>query len=128
VKTIRTALLLASILIPTAANAQQPALSEEDRIAIAQKVIEHFRQNPEEILRAVGDVELQVQDKRPAAEDYTGAADVPSQGRVEAPFTVIVFSDYGCLPCNEVERTLDGMISERGDRHPGCPPRLSHER
>ncbi|MDW9478949.1 thioredoxin domain-containing protein [Sinorhizobium meliloti] len=112
-KAVSRALVLATMLIPSAAHAQQSRLSDEDRRGIVNEVIEHFRKNPEELVEAIAAA------KRPeamaGADAFVGSAVDPWYGPADAPISIMVFSDYGCAPCNDVEKILDRIAASRGD-------------
>lgn len=110
-KAVSKALVLATMLMPSAALAQQPRLSDEDRKEVVSEVIEHFRKNPEELIEAITAA------KRPEAKaaSFVGSAVDPFYGREDAPISIMVFSDYGCAPCNEVEVILDRIADTRSD-------------
>jgi protein-disulfide isomerase len=111
-KAISRALVLASMVIPSTVAAQQAVLSDADRRLVVQEVIEHFRKNPSELLGAVS-AEKPAQTSR--AEEFNGSALDPVQGPADAPYSILVFSDYGCAPCNETEKMLDTLLAERKD-------------
>ncbi|MBY3433356.1 thioredoxin domain-containing protein [Rhizobium laguerreae] len=113
-KAVSKALILATMLIPSAVCAQQPRLSDEDRAAVVNEVIEHFRKNPGELLEATSANRSQPP-AAPAADAFVGSAVDPWYGREEAPISILVFSDYGCAPCNEVETMLDRIATSRDD-------------
>lgn len=114
-KAVSRALILASMLIPSAAAAQQQRLSDNDMKAIVTEVIEHFRSNPQELIQAiVAGTKAEPAPKAPAA-DFTGAAVDPWYGKGDAPISIMVFSDYGCGPCNDVEKVLDRIVDSRSD-------------
>ncbi|MCZ7861867.1 thioredoxin domain-containing protein [Agrobacterium salinitolerans] len=110
-KAVSKALVLATMLMPSAALAQQPRLSDEDRKAVVSEVIEYFRNNPEDLIGAITAA------KRPEAkaDAFAGSAVDPFYGREDAPISIMVFSDYGCAPCNEVEAILDRIADSRSD-------------
>lgn len=110
-KAVSKALVLATMLMPSAALAQQPRLSDEDRKAVVSEVIEYFRNNPEDLIGAITAA------KRPEAkvDAFAGSAVDPFYGHADAPISIMVFSDYGCAPCNEVEAILDRIADSRSD-------------
>jgi protein-disulfide isomerase len=110
-KAVSKALVLATMLMPSAALAQQPRLSDEDRKAVVSDVIEHFRKNPEELIEAI------TANKRPdpKVNAFDGSAVDPWYGREDASISIMVFSDYGCAPCNGVEAILDRIADARSD-------------
>nr|WP_250807769.1 thioredoxin domain-containing protein [Neorhizobium tomejilense] len=110
-KALSRALVIASMLIPSVAAAQQASLSDADRRLIVREVIEHFRKNPGELIGAVAADKPAEQSKS----DFTGAAMDPVHGPEDAPYSILVFSDYGCGPCNDAEKMLDGLLKERKD-------------
>lgn len=109
------ALVLASMLIPSAATAQQPRLSDEDRKAVVQEVIEHFRRNPGELLESLARQNADAAPSKRTAENYSGSALDPWDGKEDAAYSIMVFSDYGCAPCNDVEKMLDSLVKDRAD-------------
>jgi protein-disulfide isomerase len=114
VNAVSKALILATMLIPSAVCAQQPRLSDDDRNAVVNEVIEHFRKNPEELLGAASAQKAQPS-AAPAAPSFAGSAVDPWYGRADAPISIMVFSDYGCTTCNEVETMLDKIATARDD-------------
>lgn len=113
-KALSKALILATMLIPSAVCAQQPRLSDEDRKAVVNEVIEYFRKNPGELLGAVAAQKTQPP-ALPSVEAFAGSAVDPWYGRADAPISIMVFSDYGCSTCNEVEAMLDNIATTRND-------------
>jgi protein-disulfide isomerase len=112
-KAVSKALVLATMLIPSAVLAQQSRLSEEDRKAVVGEVIDYFRKNPNDLIEAI------TASKRPAStpgsESFVGSAIDPWYGEENAPISIMVFSDYGCAPCNDVETILDRIADARSD-------------
>jgi protein-disulfide isomerase len=102
------------MLIPSAVCAQQARLSDEDRKAVVNEVIEHFKQHPEELLGASAAQKAQPP-SAPAVEAFAGSAIDPWYGNADAPISIMVFSDYGCSTCNEVETMLDKIATSRDD-------------
>lgn len=99
----------------TVSLAQEPGkLSEDDRATIVAEVVRHFRENPEELVEAI----VEWRAKNPdASETQAAAARLPDPvtGRMDAPVSIIEFSDYGCAPCNAVSTVLDGIADETPD-------------
>lgn len=112
-KAVSRALVLATMLIPSAALAQQPRLSDEDRKAVVGEVIDYFRKNPDELIGAI--TEARRPDAKSGPEAFAGSAVDPWYGREDAAISIMVFSDYGCAPCNDVEKILDRIADARSD-------------
>lgn len=113
-RAVSKALILALMLIPSAALAQQSRLSDEDRKAIVNEVIDHFRKNPAELNQAITAAKTP-EPTTAATQAFAGSAVDPWSGSVNAPISILVFSDYGCGPCNDVEAILDRLAQSRSD-------------
>ncbi|NTF17414.1 thioredoxin domain-containing protein [Agrobacterium rubi] len=114
---ILTAALFA-MLSSTVSMAQEPIkLSDADRQQIVSQVIEHFRQNPQELVESI----LKWREGQPTAaakSDDAARSDRlpdPVSGRRDAPISIIEFSDYGCTPCNGVSAVLDELARQDPD-------------
>lgn len=114
-KAATRALVLATMLIPSVSAAQQPRISDADRQEIVNQVIEHFRRNPGELLGTITSGKTAAEAAGVGNADFEGGAQDPWSGVENAEYTVMVFSDYGCTPCNDVEKMLDGLVAERKD-------------
>lgn len=101
--------LAIAILAATAQASAQP-LSRDDRQAIVQDVIEHFRRNPQELVEAIVDW------RKRQAEDVKTAAppDAPVSGNPGGDVTVFEFSDYGCEPCRRLSTAVDAVAAKDG--------------
>lgn len=95
---------VAMLGIPAAMAA--PVLLEEDRAAIVKDVIEHFRNNPGELVDAI--VEWRERESRRAA------AKVPVSGNLAGDVTIFEFPDYGCAPCRELSKAVDELAAADG--------------
>jgi protein-disulfide isomerase len=109
------AIIAASMLCSTAATAQEARLSAEDKKEIVSSVVEYFRANPEELMQAlVESRRKKLEEEQAKKEDiFAAAAAEPWYGAVDAPITVITFTDYGCKPCAKAELDIARVVAER---------------
>lgn len=116
-KSTLSALAAFTMLFSSAAYAQEARLSPDDKKEIIEAVIEHFRQNPGELLASgtarPATAAAAKPDATPTVDQFDGAARVPWSGDPAAKVSVMVFSDYGCEPCVATETMLDRLATER---------------
>jgi protein-disulfide isomerase len=81
-------------------------LSDEDRTLIVEEVIDHFKNNPSELVEAIMNWREKAQSSVVEAKFPT-----PMSGNPSGDVTIFEFPDYGCEPCNAVSRTIDKIAS-----------------
>jgi Protein-disulfide isomerase len=97
-----------AMLSSTVAMAQEPIkLTDGDRQLVVKEVIEYFKNNPQELVEAIVEWRKNQAPKEPTqtAPPSEKLPD-PVTGRVDAPVSIMEFSDYGCSECNAVSSVL----------------------
>jgi len=95
-----------AMALTAGANAQ--ALTEVDRQAIINGVVQHFREHPQELVEAI----LDWREKETAK--LAKPAPVPVTGNPSGDVVVYEFQDYGCQACREAGSVLDRLAAEDG--------------
>lgn len=83
------------------ANASAQAMSAADKMEIAEIVIKHFKENPEELVEAILDW------REKGKETIPTALTVPISGNINGDVAIYEFQDYGCAPCRQMGIVLD---------------------
>lgn len=93
------------------ANATEvPKLSDDDRNLIVEEVINHFKNNPSELVEAIISWREKAETSVIKAKFPT-----PTSGNQSGDVTIFEFPDYGCEPCNAVSRIIDKIAaSDKG--------------
>lgn len=105
---------LIALMSSTVVLAQEPIkLTDGDRAKIVSEVIQHFKDNPEELVSAI--VEWREKSEKTETTKPSERLADPVSGFAGAPVSIIEFSDYGCVPCNDVSKILDSITTETPD-------------
>ena len=106
-KILAPALAITMLITWTGGQATAQPLSESDRRAIVQEVVDHFRKNPQELFEAIVSW-------RAAQESARRQAAVPSSGNAVGDVTIFEFTDYGCDPCRKLSAAVDEAAAKDG--------------
>lgn len=82
-------------------------LSEEDRSLIVKEVVDHFKNNPSELVQAI----MTWREKTQSLEK-TVKLPTPLSGNPSGDVTIFEFPDYGCEACNAVSKIIDKITSD----------------
>src|SRR5215213_60802 len=129
-KVTTNALLDAEVKPEAVTEEQARAFFEENR----DRVSGDFAQTKDSIIRYLEQIEVRVAERafveklRAAASIQTflvapespvfsiSTVDQPSLGKVEAPVTLVIFTDYQCPSCAAIHPALERLVQEYGDK------------